>query len=86
MRLLNLTLIKLTIGFIIGILLGYYFNIPVLWSLGITSFSLIFLSYFLVRSKKQIIQKPWFGRAIVHATGFSASKKNTFQQAYKSWR
>ncbi|MFH4967665.1 ComEC/Rec2 family competence protein [Gaetbulibacter sp. M240] len=61
MRLLNLTLIKLTVGLIIGILIGYYFHIPVVWSLGITLVSLVFLGYFLLKSKRQFIQKPWFG-------------------------
>ena len=61
MRLLNLTIIKLTIGLIIGILLGYYCDIPMSWSLGISLFSLAFLGWLLLRSNTQIIQKPWFG-------------------------
>ncbi|GAA4282448.1 ComEC/Rec2 family competence protein [Gaetbulibacter aestuarii] len=61
MRLLNLTLIKLTIGLIIGIILGYYLNIPMDYILGITLFSLAILTFFFAKANTQIIQKPWFG-------------------------
>jgi len=61
MKLLNLTLIKLTLYFIIGIFLGYFFPLnpkSVLWT---TSILIAFLGIYLIISKRHIYQSFWSG-------------------------
>lgn len=61
MRLLNFTIIKLTFCLIIGIIIGYFTNIPLFISLYITLiiFGLFITYYFIAR--KQFIKTIWFG-------------------------
>lgn len=61
MRVLNFTIIKITLCLIIGIAIGYLVNIPIATSLYIT-FSLLvllFISFFVARN--QFIKTIWFG-------------------------
>ncbi|MBU2951222.1 ComEC family competence protein [Tamlana agarivorans] len=63
MKLLNFTIIKLTICLVIGILIGYYFQTPYLIVLGFTlvSLLLVFMSYLMARHQFQ--KTVWFGLA-----------------------
>lgn len=61
MRLLNFTIIKLTVCLIIGIAIGYSFQIPLQTNIYlVVSLFSIFLISFLV-SRKQFIKTIWFG-------------------------
>ena len=61
MQLLNFTIIKLTIFFIVGILIGYFVSIGLLTS--IVSIVIILLALFVAYliQKQQFIQSIWFG-------------------------
>ncbi|MDD7886553.1 ComEC/Rec2 family competence protein [Flavivirga sp. 57AJ16] len=61
MPLLNFTIIKLTICFIVGIVIGYLFNIPLYISLYLTAFLFVALLVFYFIAKKQFIKTNWFG-------------------------
>ncbi|WP_100610072.1 ComEC/Rec2 family competence protein [Confluentibacter lentus] len=61
MKLLNFTIIKLTICLITGILIGYFFDWPLTRTLYITSVLLIFLSFSFLIAKKQFLKTIWFG-------------------------
>ncbi|WP_348636545.1 ComEC/Rec2 family competence protein [Mariniflexile litorale] len=61
MRLLNFTIIKLTICFIIGIIIACFYTIPLLLTLLLTGISLVFLTAFYFVAKKQFIKTIWFG-------------------------
>ena len=61
MQLLNFTVIKLTICLIIGIVIGYFVNIPLSTSLYITSLLLVILFIFYLIARKQFIKTIWFG-------------------------
>ena len=61
MQLLNFTIIKLTICFIIGIIMGYLISIPLHISLYITVFLFSFLTVIFLIARKQFIKTIWFG-------------------------
>jgi competence protein ComEC len=61
MRLLNFTIIKLTACLVIGIVIGYFFNMPLHLSLVLTGISLVFLLVLYLIAKKQFIKTVWFG-------------------------
>lgn len=61
MRLLNFTIVKLTACLVIGIVIGYFFNMPLHLSLVLTSISLVFLLVLYLIAKKQFIKTVWFG-------------------------
>ncbi|MDO6761614.1 ComEC/Rec2 family competence protein [Tamlana sp. 2_MG-2023] len=61
MKLLNFTIIKLTVCLVFGILIGYYYPTSVLFILGFTlvSLFLVFISYLFARHQFQ--KNIWFG-------------------------
>jgi competence protein ComEC len=61
MKLLNFTIIKLTICLVIGILIGYFYNIPLHFILYVLSSLIIVLTTSYFFSKKQFIKTIWFG-------------------------
>jgi competence protein ComEC len=61
MRLLNFTIIKLTICLVFGILIGYWFNISLNTILVLVGIGLITLLASLIIAKKQFIKTIWFG-------------------------
>ncbi|GAA4238183.1 ComEC/Rec2 family competence protein [Postechiella marina] len=61
MKLINFTLIKLTLFLVIGITIGYLFSIPNITSFLITSVLLIALSICFFIAKKQFSKNIWFG-------------------------
>ncbi len=61
MRLLNFTIIKLTICLILGIIIGYLSNISLRISIISTAFLLSFLLIFYLIARKQFIKSIWFG-------------------------
>ncbi|WP_248723960.1 ComEC/Rec2 family competence protein [Seonamhaeicola sp. ML3] len=61
MRLLNFSIIKLTICLIVGIAVGYFINLSVNLSLLITLLLILLLLISYTVAKKQFIQTPWFG-------------------------
>ncbi|WP_303317009.1 ComEC/Rec2 family competence protein [Flavivirga abyssicola] len=61
MQLLNFTIIKLTICLVIGIAIGYFFSIPLHFSLYLTASFFAILSVFYFTVKKKIDQTNWFG-------------------------
>jgi competence protein ComEC len=61
MKLLNFAIIKLTICLITGILIGYFFEWPLLWAFYITATLLLFLFLSLIIAKKQFLKTMWFG-------------------------
>ncbi|WP_100614195.1 ComEC/Rec2 family competence protein [Confluentibacter citreus] len=61
MKLLNFAIIKLTICLIIGILVGYFFEWPLIWTSYIIIGLLIFLFLSFIISKKQFLKTIWFG-------------------------
>ncbi len=61
MRLLNFTIIKLTFCLIIGIIIGFVFNISLFTTLFTTGFFLIALFINFLIAKKQFIKTIWFG-------------------------
>jgi len=61
MKLLNFTIIKLTICLIIGIVLGYFTNIPLSISVIGAFVILMSLLILIVRNKKRFSQNIWFG-------------------------
>ncbi|GAB1855426.1 ComEC/Rec2 family competence protein [Flavobacteriaceae bacterium MHTCC 0001] len=61
MRLLNFTIIKLTLFFIVGIIIGYYLYVEVYVSLVVTTIALIALGIAYVTQKKQLETTVWFG-------------------------
>ena len=61
MPLLNFTIIRLTICLILGIIIGHFFDIPLMSSLYTSAFFLgILLALFFI-ARKQFIQTIWFG-------------------------
>ncbi len=61
MQLMNFTIIKLTICLVIGIVIGYLFNVPLSLSLCITTSLLVPLFVFYFIAKKRFIKTRWFG-------------------------
>ena len=61
MRLLNFTIIKLTICLILGIIIGYVFNITLTLSLYTSASLLVILFILFLIAKKQFIKTIWFG-------------------------
>ncbi|MDO7171975.1 ComEC/Rec2 family competence protein [Mariniflexile sp. AS56] len=61
MRLLNFTIIKLTFCFIIGIAIGYFYNIPLSLNLLVTGVIVVLLLILFYVSKNQFIKTVWFG-------------------------
>ncbi|MGC6432262.1 MAG: ComEC/Rec2 family competence protein [Jejuia sp.] len=61
MKLLNFTIIKLTFFLILGIVLGYSFEIPTPISLIITASLLVVLTFLYFKNKHQFQQNIWFG-------------------------
>jgi competence protein ComEC len=61
MRLLNFTIIKLTLCLIAGIIIGYTFNLSLSLTLYLSSFFLITLFISFLIAKKQFIKTIWFG-------------------------
>ncbi len=61
MKLLNFTIIKLTICLILGIIIGYLFDIPLTTSLYVSLSLLVVLFILFLISKKQFIKTIWFG-------------------------
>lgn len=61
MRLINFTIIKLTLFLIIGIIIGYLFTISVSLSIQITGLFLIVLCLLFFIAKKQFTKTIWFG-------------------------
>lgn len=61
MQLLNFTIIKLAFCFIIGICIGYGFNLPLHLSLLLTSFSSIAVAIFYFVDRNRFIKTIWFG-------------------------
>lgn len=61
MKLLNFTIIKLTVCLVLGILIGHFFSIPLLTViyLSATVFLLLTITYFIAR--KQFLKTVWFG-------------------------
>lgn len=63
MKLLNFTIIKLTFCFILGILIGYSFNIPLQLSLLLAGFSTLVVAFFYLVDRNKFIKTIWFGVA-----------------------
>ena len=61
MKLLNFTIIKLTICLILGIIIGYLTNIPLSITILSTALLLLILLVFYLISRKQFIKSIWFG-------------------------
>ena len=61
MRLLNFTIIKLTFCLIIGIIIGYVFNISLSITLYTTGFFLVTLFISFLIAKNQFVKTIWFG-------------------------
>src|SRR5690606_37488641 len=61
MKLLNFTIIKLTICLITGILIGYFFEWSLTWTWFITSSLVLFLFISYIIAKKQFLKTIWFG-------------------------
>ena len=61
MRLLNFTIIKLSICLVLGIIIGYVFNLPLNVSVLLTTSLLIVLLIFYFIAKKQFFSSIWFG-------------------------
>lgn len=61
MRLINFTIIKLTLFLIIGIIFGYFITISITLSLLITGMLFLILSIVFFISKKQYSKNIWFG-------------------------
>ena len=61
MKLLNFSIIKLTVCLIIGIVIAYLWYIPLVLTLQITSISLTIFSIFFIVASKQFIKTIWFG-------------------------
>lgn len=61
MRLLNFTIIKLTICLIIGISIGHLFNIGLNKTLYSTGFLFVLAFCFFLKARKQFIKTIWFG-------------------------
>ena len=61
MRLLNFTIIKLTICLILGIIIGYSSNIPLSITIALTSILILALLVFYLMARKQFIKSIWFG-------------------------
>ena len=61
MKLLNFTIIKLTICLILGIIIGYLTNIPLSITILSTALLLLVLLVFYLISRKQFIKSIWFG-------------------------
>ena len=61
MKLLNFTIIKLTICLILGIIIGFLNNITLSTSIIITTFLLLVLFVFYLTARKQFIKSIWFG-------------------------
>ncbi|WP_445738235.1 ComEC/Rec2 family competence protein [Mariniflexile sp.] len=61
MKLLNFTIIKLTFCLIIGILIGYLFQVSLNTSLYTTGLCLVLLSISYLFARKQFIKTIWFG-------------------------
>lgn len=61
MRLLNFTIIKLTVFLVIGILVGFYFSIELYTSIAVTLIALgvLAIAYFI--QKKKLTKTIWFG-------------------------
>ncbi|MFD0991551.1 ComEC/Rec2 family competence protein [Mariniflexile jejuense] len=61
MKLLNFTIIKLTFCFILGIVIGYGFNIPLQLSLLITGIGFLLVFTFYLIDRNRFIKTIWFG-------------------------
>ncbi len=61
MKLLNFTIIKLTICLIVGIILGYFIDIPLFTSILSTSLLVLLTFIIFLVSKKQFSKNIWFG-------------------------
>ncbi|MFH4964877.1 ComEC/Rec2 family competence protein [Gaetbulibacter sp. M235] len=61
MKLLNFPIIKLTIYLIIGILIGYYCNISIYFTLFILGLLILILTVVFLIAKKQFAKTIWFG-------------------------
>ena len=61
MNLINFAIIKLTICLIAGILIGYFFSWPFIYSLFVTATLLILLLLSFIIAKKQFLKTIWFG-------------------------
>ena len=61
MKLFNFTIIKLTICLIIGIIIGYFINIPLSLIFYILGVGLLIFSVNFFIAKKQFIPTVWFG-------------------------
>ncbi|MEP5339964.1 MAG: ComEC/Rec2 family competence protein [Algibacter sp.] len=61
MRLINFTIIKLSLFLIIGIIIGYLFTISISLSLQISGLLLLLLCIVFIKAKKQFIKNIWFG-------------------------
>lgn len=61
MKLLNFTIIKLTACLIAGILIGYFFELPITWIFRITFLLLLFLLLSFIIAQKQFLKTIWFG-------------------------
>ncbi|CAH8288491.1 competence protein ComEC [Mariniflexile fucanivorans] len=61
MRLLNFTIIKLTSCFILGIVIGFGFNIPLHLSLLLTGSALLLLTTFYFIDRNRLVKTVWFG-------------------------
>lgn len=61
MKLLNFTIIKLTICLIIGILIAYFTNVSLTYSLNASAFLLLVLLIFYLIAIKQFTKTVWFG-------------------------
>ncbi|MFG6686263.1 ComEC/Rec2 family competence protein [Mariniflexile sp. HNIBRBA6329] len=61
MKLLNFSIIKLTVCLITGIATGYLLDISLALSLQLTGISLVMLSIFYIVARKQFLKTIWFG-------------------------
>ncbi|WP_370477036.1 ComEC/Rec2 family competence protein [Tamlana flava] len=61
MRLLNFAIIKLTVCLILGIVLGYYLNVPLSISLLFSGLLLVILLLLYAIARKQFTKTIWFG-------------------------
>lgn len=61
MKLLNFTIIKLTICLILGIIIGYLTSIPLSVTISSTALLLLVLLIFYLIARKQFIKSIWFG-------------------------
>lgn len=61
MKLLNFTIIKLTFCFILGIVIGYGFNIPLQLSLLITGIGFLLVFTFYLIDRNRFVKTIWFG-------------------------